>query len=111
MLQIKISTNLRLSIINVHAPTKDKIEDEHETFYATLSEAFRKVKNDVLVYICGDFNAVIGAKCPNETCIGSHSSRVHSRNDSGDRLVSFCETQGLLSVIQHLRNQKDSYRH
>jgi hypothetical protein len=95
LLQIKISKNLRLSIINAHAPTKDKDVDQHDVFYEALADSFQKVKNDALVYICGDFNAVIGTQRPNETCIGRHPSRLHDRNDPGQRLVTFCETQGL----------------
>lgn len=58
---IRIKGKFRnISIINVHAPTEEKDEDEKDTFYDTLEGAYDNCpRNDVKIVI-GNLNAKIG---------------------------------------------------
>jgi len=42
-------------IIYVHAPTKDKEEEEKEMFYAALEDTFNQSKGDIRL-VLGDLN-------------------------------------------------------
>jgi hypothetical protein len=48
-----------LTLINVHAPTEEKI-DEIDTFYDDLQRTYDKAPKHDIVLILGDLNAKIG---------------------------------------------------
>ena len=72
----------------------DKDQNEHDEFYSILTDLYRKHRSASLVFICGDFNAEIGAKKPDESSLGSHFTQ-HPRNEQGNRLVQFGESHDL----------------
>ena len=93
ILRLKLTETAYMTLINVHAPTNDK-SDEQKKFYESLSAVYKKYKRDALVYITGDFNARVGSRKRWETSIGSFPLR-QKRNEGGQRLVDFCEMEGL----------------
>jgi hypothetical protein len=47
-------------ILNVHAPTEDKIDDEKDSFYKELEHEFDKFPTYCMNILLGDFSAKIG---------------------------------------------------
>lgn len=56
-------------LINAHAPTEDKDEEEKELFYATLEDTFNLSKGDIRL-VLDDFNAKIGREECYKSTIG-----------------------------------------
>jgi hypothetical protein len=76
------------SIINVHAPTEEKPEDEKETFYEGLEKTYDKCPRGDIKIGFGDMNAQIGKEDIYLPTIGKSS--LHSQsNDNGQRLINF----------------------
>jgi exonuclease III len=47
-------------VLNVHAPTEDKIDDIKDRFYEELKQVFDKFRNYPMKLLLGDFNAKVG---------------------------------------------------
>ena len=105
-----------LSIINVHAPTDRKCDEDEENketerFYEQLQTAYSKHRSDTLVYIAGDFNAQVGIKQnDNETCLGKFPYYQRPRRSpNGKALISFMlanELFALNTAFQHPESLK-----
>ena len=96
-----------ITIINVYAPTTDRVKkhpNEIEKLYANLNklcDQFEKQSTSVTI-IAGDFNAKVGKSNQTETCLGAWSRG--KRNDSGSKLIQFCEERKKIianSCFQH----------
>ena len=93
-----------ITIINVYAPTSDLVnEDDSEIcgIYSKISELIKEFKQNY-VFIAGDFNARIGKRKRDETCLGRFSRG--QRNAAGQRLIDFCNLNDLFianSAFQH----------
>lgn len=57
-----------VSIISVHAPTEDNIQEEKETFY-NLENTLNTIPNNNIHIIVGDLNAKIGKECVFKRCV------------------------------------------
>ena len=90
-LVIRIHKKSTLKVISCYSPTSTASDDEIEVFYQHLEEHLYP-KNTFTV-IAGDLNAKVGQKVNNEKYIGQHGSS--SRNERGDRLATFAETNRL----------------
>jgi len=51
--------NMDIVLINVHAPTDEKDEEEKELFYTILKDVYESVKGNIIL-VLGDFNTKIG---------------------------------------------------
>jgi hypothetical protein len=47
-------------VLNVHAPTEDKIDDMKDSFYEELEHIFDKFPKYHMEILLGDFNAKVG---------------------------------------------------
>ena len=98
-----------INIINVYAPTSDKVEKNENTVqsvYREVEQLLNKLKSPTSVtLIGGDFNAKIGKRTNQDgeiQCIGKFSKGT--RNRSGELLIEFCEKNKLFicnSAFQH----------
>lgn len=89
VIMIRIKTTQRtLNIIQVYAPTADKVEEEIDQFYDDVQQALDITKNRDITIIMGDFNAKIG-KGRVDDIIGDFGLGI--RNERGDRLIEFCQ--------------------
>lgn len=79
--------NFDMVIINVHAPTEDKEEEEKEVLYAALEDTFNQSKRDIRL-VLGDFNAKIGREGVYRSTIESHSLHTNT-NNNGIKLIDF----------------------
>jgi exonuclease III len=46
-------------VLNVHAPTEDKIDDIKDRFYEELEQVFDKFRKHSMTMLLGDFNAKV----------------------------------------------------
>jgi exonuclease III len=74
-------------VLNVHAPTKDKIDDIKNRFYEELEQVFDKFPRYHMKILLGDFNAKVGREDIFKPTIGNESLHEIS-NDNGVRVVS-----------------------
>jgi exonuclease III len=73
-------------VLNVHAPTEDKIDDIKDRLYEELEQVFDKLPKYHMKILFGDFNAKVGRKDIFKPTIGNESLHEIS-NDNGVRVV------------------------
>jgi exonuclease III len=81
-------------LLNVHVPTKEKIDDMKDSFYEELERVFDKFPKYHKKMLLGDFNAKVGTEDIFKPTIGNESLHGIS-NDNGDRVVKFASTKNL----------------
>jgi exonuclease III len=75
-------------VLNVHAPTEDKIDDMKDRFYEELEQVFDRFHKHRMKIFLGDFNAKVGREDIFKPTIGNE--RLHEiSNDNGVRIVNF----------------------
>nr|XP_042902467.1 uncharacterized protein LOC122270164 [Parasteatoda tepidariorum] len=88
------SKYIKLSIIQVYAPTNDADEEEKETFYDQLQCVLNRVPKHDMIILMGDLNAKVGKRISDdETSMGNESPG--ERNENGELFVSLCELNSL----------------
>uniref|UniRef100_A0A8D8V3E1 Craniofacial development protein 2 n=1 Tax=Cacopsylla melanoneura TaxID=428564 RepID=A0A8D8V3E1_9HEMI len=87
------SENGVIHIIQVYAPTADKSDEEIETFYEEIESLLKTTKKHDITIILGDFNAKVG-DCVVDGITGAYG--LGTRNDRGDRLIEFCQSEDML---------------
>jgi exonuclease III len=60
-------------VLNVHAPTEDKIDDVKDSFYEQLEHVFDKFPKQRMKMLLGDFNARIGREDIFKPTVGNES--------------------------------------
>jgi hypothetical protein len=75
-------------ILNVHAPTEDKIDDVKDSFYEELECVFGIFSKKHTQVLLGDFSAKLWSENIFKPIIGSESLHEIS-NDNGVRVVNF----------------------
>jgi hypothetical protein len=79
-------------VLNIHAPTEDKIDDVKDSFYEQLECVFYKFPEYYMKILLGDFNAKIGREDIFKPRIGNES--LHEiRNDNGVKFVNFATSK------------------
>ena len=90
----KKNTDHIITVINVYAPTSErarKYQHETEKMFRDLEKVcleVDRIKTSMKI-IAGDFNAKVGKRTGDETCLGKWSRGI--RNSNGSRLIDFCE--------------------
>ena len=83
------------SLINIHAPTEEKSEEEKDAFYTILERTYDSCPGHDVKIVLGDANAQIGKEEIYKHIIGSHSLHNQS-NENGLRLIDFAESRGMI---------------
>jgi hypothetical protein len=86
-------------VLNVHAPTEDKVDDLKDSFYEELEHAFDKFPKYHLKILLGAFRAKVGIF---QKTIGNESFHEIS-NDNGVRVVSFASSENLTAKSMTFR--------
>jgi hypothetical protein len=81
-------------LLNVHAPTEDKIDDIKDRFYEELEQVFDKFPKHHMKILLGHFNAKVGREDFFKPTIGKESLHATS-NDNGVRVVNFATSKNL----------------
>jgi exonuclease III len=106
-LQIKGQFN-KLSIISVHAPTKEKSDEEKEKFYKDLQIVHNKIPKHDIVIILGDLNARIGKEEVYQNVAGKHTLHKTS-NRNGEWVCEYATANNMKiksTYYQHKRIHK-----
>jgi hypothetical protein len=75
-------------VLNVHAPTEDKIDDVKDGFYEEMKHVFDKFPKHYVKILLGDFNANVAREDIFKPTIGNES--LHEIiNDNGSRVSNF----------------------
>jgi endonuclease/exonuclease/phosphatase family metal-dependent hydrolase len=82
-------------VLNVHAPTEDKIDDIKDKFYEELEQVFNKLLKYHMKILLRDFNAKVGKEDTFKPTIGNESLHATS-NDNGVRVVNFAKSKNLI---------------
>ena len=89
------STYMKTIVIQVYAPTEEAEECDKDAFYEQLQDTINEIPSHDVRSLIGDLNAQICADRQRlEQIIGPHGTATQT-NDSGDRLLPFCNTNGL----------------
>jgi hypothetical protein len=81
-------------VLNVHAPTEDKINDVKDSFYEELEHVFDKFPKYHMKILLVDFNTKVGREDIFKLTIGNESLYEIS-TDNGIRLVNFATSKNL----------------
>jgi exonuclease III len=106
LLRLKIGSRI-LNIFQVYAPTSLAEEAERELFYDSLSKAINSKKTNwkEINIILGDFNSQVGCQEAGEKfVVGKYGYGV--RNEAGQRLVDFCQEQGMKIINTFFKKRK-----
>lgn len=80
---IRIKGNKRnISIMNIHAPTEEKDEEEKDLFYEMLDNEYEKLPIYDIKIVMGDCNAKVGQEEMYRATVGRHSKHEIT-NDNG----------------------------
>ena len=100
-----------ITLINVHAPTEEKMEGEKDKFYDDLQRTFERVPKHDAVLILGDLNAKIGKEKAYENVTGKHM--LHEISSQNGELVCNFAIENNLTVMstqfQHKRIHKGTW--
>ena len=95
-----------ITVIQVYAPTSNTEETEVEQFYEDLQDLLELTSQKDVLFIIGDWNAKVGSK---ETLGITGKFGLGVRNESGQRLIEFCQKNAL--VIANPLFQQHKRRH
>lgn len=100
--------NKKLTIINIHAPTEEKKEEEKEMFYEELERVVNIIPKNNIKMVIGDANAKVGKEDIYRWVVGTESKHQVS-NDNGLRLISFAAEMKMKIMSTHFA-RKDIYK-
>jgi exonuclease III len=98
-------------VLNVHAPTEDKIDDVKDSFYEELDRIFDKFPKYHMKIMLGDLNAKVGREDIFKLTIGNGSLHEIS-NDNGVRVVNFATSKNLIvksTIFPHRNIHKHTW--
>jgi hypothetical protein len=84
-------------ILNIHAPTENKIDDIKDRFYEELEHVTDTFPKYHMKIWLGDLNAKVGMEDIFEPTIGNESL-LEISNDNGVRVVNFATSKNLVKV-------------
>jgi hypothetical protein len=87
-----------IKVLNVHAPTEDKIDDVKDSFYEELECIFNTFPKYHMKFLLGDFNAKVGREDIFIPTIWNESLHEIS-NDNVVRVVNFATSKNL--IVRH----------
>jgi hypothetical protein len=83
-----------INVLNVHAPTEDKIYDTKDRFCEELEHVLDKFQIYHMKILLRDFNAKVGREDIFKPAVGNESLHAIS-NDNGVRVVNFATSENL----------------
>ena len=82
-----------ITVIQVYAPTSNAEEAEVEQFYKDLQDLLELTPKKDVLFIIGDWNAKVGSQ---ETPGVTGKFGLGMRNESGQRLIEYCQEKALV---------------
>jgi hypothetical protein len=81
-------------VLNVHAPTEDKIDDMKDRFYEELEHVFNQFSKYHMKILLRDFSAEVGWENIFKPTVGNEHLHEIS-NDNGVRVANFASSKSL----------------
>jgi hypothetical protein len=95
-------------IINAHAPTEDKDDEEKDNFYLQLETIYSQCPKHDIKIVLGDFNAKVGKEENNYPHVGRNG--LHEEcNGKGHKLVQFTAATDMIiggTIFTHKNTHK-----
>ena len=82
-----------ITVIQVHAPTSNAEEAEVERFNEDLQDLLELIPQKDVLFIIWNWNAKVGSQ---ETTGGTGKFGLGIRNETGQRLIEFCQENALV---------------
>ena len=82
-----------ITVIQVHAPTRNAEEAEVERFYGDLQDLLELTPKKDVLFIIGDWNAKVGSQ---ETPGVTGKFGLGIRIEAGQRLIEFCQENAVV---------------
>ena len=82
-----------ITVIQVYAPSSNAEEADIERFYEDLQDLLELTAKKDILFIIGDWNAKAGSQ---ETSGVTGKFGLGVRNESGQRLIEFCQENALI---------------
>ena len=95
-----------ITVIQVYAPTSNAEETEAERFYEDLQDLLELTHQKDVLYIIGDWNAKVGSQ---ETPRLTGRFDLGIRNETGQRLIEFCQEHALVIANTFFQQHKRLY--
>ena len=92
-----------ITIIQVYAPTSNTEEAEVERFYEDLQDLLELTPKKDVLFIIGDLNAKVESQ---ETPGVTGKFGLGMQNETGQRLIEFCQENALVIANTHFQQQK-----
>ena len=96
-----------ITVIQVYAPTSNAEEAEVERFYEDLQDLLELTPKKDVLFIIGDWNAKVGTQ---ETPGVTGKFGLWIRNETGKRLIEFCQEKALV-IANTLFQQQEKTLH
>ena len=101
----QFSKPFTLSIIQVYASTSASGEQEIETYYNELDDAYKQCGSQEMVVVIGDLYAKLGTEQdPQKVVVGQHG--LGERNERGDLWVDWCTTHKQVIMNTWFQHEK-----
>ena len=84
---------LNITVSQAYAPTSNAAEVEVELFYEDLQDFLELTPKKDVFFIIGDWNAKVGGQ---ETPVVKGKFGLGIRNETGQRLIEFCQENTLV---------------
>ena len=92
-----------ITVIQVYAPTSNAQEAEVERFYEDLQDLLEQTPQIDVLFIIGDWNAKVGSQ---ETPGVTGKFGLGMQNETGQRLIEFCQENALVIANTLFRQHK-----
>lgn len=97
--------NTKMTVVNLHAPTEEKEEEQKDTFYEELENVLDKLPRNNIQIVIGDVNAKIGKEDMFKSITGGESKHQES-NDNGLRLINFAIERNMKIMSTHFKRRE-----
>lgn len=97
-----------ITVIQVYAPTSNAEEAEVERFYKDLQDLLELTPKQDVLFIIGDWNAKVGSQ---ETPGVTGKFGLGMQNETGQRLIEFCQENALVIVNTLFQKKQEKTLH
>ena len=104
------SKPFNITLIQVYVPTSNTEEAEVEWFYEDLQDLLELTPQKDILFIIGDWNAKVRSQ---ETPGGTGKFWPGVQNESGQRLIEFCQEKAMVianTLFQQYKNKKTDHQ-
>ena len=95
-----------VTVIQVYGPTSNAEEAEIERFYEDLEDLLELTPPKDVLFIIGDWNAKVGSQ---ETPGITGKFGLGIRNETGQRLIEFCQENALVIANTLFQQHREDY--